>query len=290
MRDQHGVAMVLVLAVTGVLALLILQIGLTSRQHVAQAQRLVDRVEAELRLRSRESALLYSMLTRERNADPREAANGNPYAAAWNFRGAPFQVDGATIRLQDMSGLFPVPLPGSPIGEFAALLVTTGVDRTRAEQAARSLQQELVTPRRRPLQSLEELGPIAGLTAAEIDRIQDLATLYPISAVNPGTAPQEVLAVKYAGSTLEGATALRREGLLDERSLEKLTGEPLDDMKATFLVGPGFRLDITVDFRGVRLRRQSIWAVRPASDANPLELWSYRAVDPVGDESSETPR
>jgi hypothetical protein len=290
MRGQRGVAMVLVLAVTGVLALLMLQIGLTSRQQVAQAQRLVDRVEAELRLHSRESALLYSMLTRERNADPRQAANGNPYAAVWNFRGEPFQVDGATIRVQDMSGLLPIPLPGSPTAEFAALLVTIGVDRLRADQAARSLQQALVTPRRMPLQSLEELAPIVGLSAAEIDRIQGLATPYPTSAVNPGTAPQEVLAVKYAGSALEGATALRRKGMLDERSLERLTGEPLDDMKATFLVGPGFRLDITVDFRGVRLRRQSIWTIRPASETNPLELWSYRAVDPVGEASPEIPR
>jgi len=274
---ERGVALVLVLAITGVLSLLILQIGLTARQQITQAQRLADRAEAELRLHSREAALLYSILTRQRNADGRDAAGDNPYAAAWNFRGEPFDVDGATIRLQDMSGLFPFPLPGSRAEVFAAPLAAIGIERTRAEQVGRRLAQALALPDGRALQSLEELSVLADLSATEIDQLENVVTLYPGSAVNPGTAPEPVLAVKYAGVALEGVITARREGVLDEGRLQSLTGDLLDDTMTTFLVGPGFRLDITVEYEGVRLRRQSIWTVRPANEAVPLELWSYRS-------------
>jgi hypothetical protein len=280
---QRGVALVLVLAVTGVLALLILQVGLTARQQVAQAQQLGNRAEAQLRLHSREAALLYSLLTRERNADPREAAGDNPYTARWNFRGEPFEVDGSTVRIQDMAGLLPMPIPGASTGDFAALLVAIGIDRQRAEQAARALRESFLGSDRVPLQSLEELGVIAGLSSAEIDQLEDVATLYPVTALNPGTASEEVLAVKYTGTALEGVIAVRRQGALDERRLQSLTGDLLDDTMTTFLVGPGFRLDITIDYLGVRLRRQSIWTIRPTNEATPLELWSYRSLDPTAD-------
>jgi type II secretory pathway component PulK len=279
MNEQRGVALVLVLAVTGVLALLILQIGLTSRQQVAQAQALVDRAEATLRLHSRESALLYSMLTRERNADPQLIAGDNPYAAKWNFRGDRFDVDGASIRLQDLGGLFPIPLPESPPREFAALLIGLGVDPARAETTSRSLQEAISTPRRSPLQSITELAVVGELSVEEIERVRDVATLYPVATLNPATAPEAVLAVKYTGLALEGLVAARRESSLDEGRVRAIIGENWDDMMTTFLVGPGFRLDIAVEFRGVRLRRESVWTVRPSNEAAPLDLWSYRNLD-----------
>lgn len=122
MRPTRGVALVLVLAVTGVLALLIVQIGLNQRSHVAQAQRLLDRSEASLKLYSVENAVLYSMLTRERNANPVDIAGDNPFAKSWNFSGAPFEVGGNTIRLQDLGGLFALPLPGNQPKSFGSCL------------------------------------------------------------------------------------------------------------------------------------------------------------------------
>jgi len=284
MKAERGVALVLVLAVTGIVGLLILQIGLTARQQVAQAQRLVDRAEATMRLHSREAAVLYSLLTRERNidrrADPRALAGDNPYAAAWNFRGEPFEIDGAMIRLQDMGGLFSMPTPDSSPRELAALLIALGIERARAEQVSRALQQSLQVPRKFPLQSVKELGAIGGLTPVEIERLESVATVFPVAILNPGTAPLSVLQVKYGGVVLEGVIAARREGLLDEGRLASLIGENIDDMTITFVIGAGIRLDITAEFRGVRLRRESEWLIGPANEANPLQLWSYRSLDP----------
>lgn len=283
MKHQRGVALVLVLAVTGIVGLLILQIGLTARQQVTQAQRLVDRAEATMRLHSRESAVLYSLLTRERNwdrrADLQTLVGDNPYAAVWNFRGEPFEIDGASIRLQDMGGLFSMPTPDSSPREFATLLVALGIEQTRAEQVSRALQQSLQVPPKFPLQSVKELGAIGGLAPEEIERLEQVATVYPVAAVNPGTAPLPVLAVKYTGGVLEGLVAVRREGLLDESRLASLIGENIDETTTNFVKGPGFRLDITIEFRGVRLRRESVWTIRPADPSNPLQLWSYRGLD-----------
>lgn len=276
MRRDAGVALVLVLAVTGVLALLILQIALTSRSQIAQTQVLVDRAEATLRLQSRETALLYSMLTRERNADPRQVAGDNPYAQAWNFRGEPFLVDGADIRLQDVGGLFPMPSPGSGPRDFAALLAALRFDPDRAEKISRSLVEALLQPRPLPLQSMEELAAIAGLTSKEIDLIKRVATLYPVATTNFQTAPDAVLAVKYSGVTLEGLLAARREGALDGGRVRDIIGENLDDMTTTSLVGPGFKIDVSIEFRGVKLRRESVWTIRPTNDLAPLQLWSCR--------------
>ena len=58
-KRQQGVALIMVLMITGILGLLMLQIGLTAREHVARAQKLLDRAEATLRLQSRESAMVY---------------------------------------------------------------------------------------------------------------------------------------------------------------------------------------------------------------------------------------
>lgn len=107
MKRQGGVALVLVLAVTGVLALLALQIALTAKSQVRQAQALSDRAEAELKLHSEEAALIFSLLTNEPNADPRRyntAEPNNPYAKAWNFRGELFEVNGGSFLLQDVGG------------------------------------------------------------------------------------------------------------------------------------------------------------------------------------------
>lgn len=276
MRPTRGVALVLVLAVTGVLALLIVQIGLNQRSHVAQAQRLLDRSEASLKLYSVENAVLYSMLTRERNANPVDIAGDNPFAKSWNFSGAPFEVGGNTIRLQDLGGLFALPLPGESTEELRKLLIALGFNSTRASEICESLERAMSDHMLSPLQSLKELAVIARLSQSEVDKIADVSTIYPVSSFNPQTAPDVVLATRYPGLAVEGLRAARRTTVLDGARVSQITGEPVDELLVNFLVGPGFRIDVTVKVRGVQLRRQSTWTVRPSNEATPLRLWGYR--------------
>ena len=94
MRREQGIALIQVLLVTGIIALLMLQMGLTAREQVARAQALADRAEVQLAAQSRESALLYTLLTEQLVRVP---DSENPYVAAWNFHGEPFTVDGITF-------------------------------------------------------------------------------------------------------------------------------------------------------------------------------------------------
>ena len=283
MKRQGGVALVLVLAVTGVLALLALQIALTAKSQVRQAQALSDRAEAELKLHSEEAALIFSLLTNEPNADPRRyntAEPNNPYAKAWNFRGELFEVNGGSFLLQDVGGLFPMPLPTDPPEPFADLLVALGFDSSRAMSVSRSLSLSAPAEQGIPLQSFKELVLIGSLTRDEIDRLEAVASLSPGANRNPNTAPPAVISATYSEVVLEPLLSARRMFTLDSSSIQEITGRTLDESAMTSLIGPYFRIDVTVERRGSRLRRQSIWAVRPQSISEPLRLFSYRDLNP----------
>ena len=128
MRRERGIALIQVLLVTGIIALLMLQMGLTAREQVARAQALADRAEVQLAAQSRESALLYTLLTEQLVRVP---DSENPYVAAWNFHGEPFTVDGITFSIQDESGRMRVPLLDSR--DFESMLHSLGVEPDRAK-------------------------------------------------------------------------------------------------------------------------------------------------------------
>ena len=134
MRRERGIALIQVLLVTGIIALLMLQMGLTAREQVARAQALVDRAEVQLAAQSRESALLYTLLTEQLVRVP---DSENPYVAAWNFHGEPFTVDGITFSIQDESGRMRVPLLDSR--GFESMLHSLGVESLRAKALGREL-------------------------------------------------------------------------------------------------------------------------------------------------------
>ena len=123
MRRERGIALIQVLLVAGIIGLLMLQIGLTAREQVAHAQALADRSELQLAAQSREAALTYTLLTEPLVRVP---DSKNPYAAAWNFHGEPFTVDGVTFTIQDESGKMQVPWLDSR--DFEALLLDLGVE------------------------------------------------------------------------------------------------------------------------------------------------------------------
>ena len=308
MNRQRGVALVLVLMVTGILGLLMLQVGLTAREQVARAQRLSDRADAELLAQSREAAMAYSLLTqpwveaRESSAD-----SANAYAAAWNFHGEPFELDGITYRVQDVSGLLPIPLPQDSPRAFLALLRQLDVEPQRAERlvaqlrALQGVRPPLDAPGRAqpdpgarprpreaaehagvgfPVQSMAELRYLPDMDPSLLARVESLTTLYPTPGLNPLTAPPEVLAVRFDGSVLEGVLELRRQRRLDGAALYALAGVGADDV-TSLSPGPALRIDLELRHAGITVRRETTWALRPYA-TEPLATWSRRRVPEAG--------
>jgi len=268
---------VLVLLITAVLGLLALQFNLEARDRLSKANFLANRAEAELRLHSREAAMLHTLLTHTwvTTADEKDVPT-HPYVAAWNFRGQPFTVDGATFRIQDVSGLQPLPQPRLSDDSFAKLLVAIGVDNARANEAASRLTGFLGPPGYTPLQAFGDLQPIAGLTRAEVQRLEAVATLYPTRNFNPGTAPNEVISARFGGSILQGVQNLRSQGQLDTDSLRRLMNDTGDF--TSFYPGPAFRLAAKVSFGGANLHRERTLVLRPYG-REPVTLWSHRRLD-----------
>jgi type II secretory pathway component PulK len=295
MRRQRGIAMVLVLLITGILSLLIMQVSLTAREHVARAQLLSDRVDLALAGQSREAAMYFTLLTQPWVENSQAS---NPYAAAWNFHDRPFTVDSVTYRLQDVSGLLPLPLD-SP-RRFVVLLTQIGVEPGRAARlgdelmALQGISLGLPGPGPReasvadaenppaptaadgrfPLQSIWELRSLPDMDAELLARLEPLVTLYPTPGFNPLTAPRELLALRLSPSETDGLLQLRAAGAVSDTALWNLAGITGDE-STTLYPGPAIRVDMLVEHRDVAVRRQSTVILRPYSN-EPFAVWSQQ--------------
>ena len=273
MNRERGAALILVLMVTGVLGLLILQLGLTARDQVERSQRLLDRARAELRWHTHEAELKFALLTQPWVTGSSVATAGG-ISTRWRFDNQIFEVGGDVIRLQDVSGLMALPQGGGSMDEFEALLVAVGVTPDRARNAAVALQTRLSAPGSLPIQSVLEFRYL-GLTDMEIEKVRAASTSYPSQSFNPSTAPKEVMIARYRSSSEQSALiALREQGKLDASGFAAALNTPVDDI-TSFFVGPVFRWQIFVTEGVGGVSRERTWVVRPY-DSQPLQLWESR--------------
>jgi general secretion pathway protein K len=281
---QRGVALVQVLLITGIIGLLMLQLALTAREQVARALLVADRVEADMRSRSREAAVLHTLLT---FPWVRNRESPNPYVAAWNFSGSPVAVDEATITLQDEAGLLPV--PSANARRFVALLQVLGVEPTRAvriaaqlltRQGARTALAALgsapaaadrSTMGRYPLQTLDELRQLPDMDDDLYRQLEPLLTLYPTRNFNPLTAPPLVLAARLPPAQVAAVLELRGQLRLDDAGFLAIAGEDADEF-TSLTPGPGVAIDIELDFGTAHARRHLVAGVEPYA-IEPLAIW-----------------
>ena len=284
MSRERGIALIQVLLIAGIIGLLMMQLGLTAREQVARAKRLDDRATLELAALSRESALIYTLLTEPWVGNPDSA---NPYAAAWNFSGQPFTVDDITFTLQDESGRLRVPLYGS--AEFAHVVAGLGVDRDRARRLGAQLMDlqgvsaglaplggdagsdSPGTGRGYPLQDLAELKLLPDMSEDLYRRLRPLLTLYPTPGFNPMTAPPELLRAHLSDSQLQGLEDARGTGEVDMLALMKITGVQPDEM-TVFSPGPALEVSFRIERGNSRVERGSTIIVRPYQSV-PVAVW-----------------
>jgi len=284
MRRERGIALIQVLLIAGIIGMLMLQLGLTAREQVAMAKRLDDRATLQLKATSRESAILYSLLTEPMVRKP---DSGNPYAAAWNFAGEPFQVDGVTLSIQDESGKWRVPLYGAR--EFAEVTMGLGVDPNRARRLGAQLMQiQGVSSRLStvgedlgmeppelgkgyPIQDLGELRLLPDMDEDLFRHLRPLLTIYPTPGFNPLTAPPELLRAQLGDSRLQALRDARRSGTIDQISVMKLTGIEADEM-TVFAPGPALLVRFSMEDGSSRIERETIFIVRPYQ-SEPLAVW-----------------
>lgn len=272
---QRGVVVLVVLSILALIGILLLQVSLNARDELARAQVLVDRAEGTLRIRAAEADLAMALMTLPWQVGD-ETRSGNPFARVWRFDGQVFAVDGVSLRLQDVNGLFVIPQPGYTAGlaVMPRLLVNLGVNPMRAESTVNRLAKQLEAPVSWPLQDLGELVSSEGLDRREVERLRTVVTAFPRGRFNPATASPSVLAALFSGPVGEALVSLRREGQLNEASANKVLVN-VDPELTVFAAGPAVRVTLSVQRGEVSIVRESEWEVAPY-EALPIKRGPVR--------------
>jgi hypothetical protein len=281
-RSAQGVALVLVLMVTAVLAITVLGMSLGAKDRVRQSADLLTRTEALLISHSHETAIAYSLMTEPWVVSDSQGllvrADG-PYGEKWNFRGAPFTVQDVTIRIQDESGLFAFPRPGQSVDEFRSLLAVLGYSEPQVRSMLNQLLEQIQSSSSEgrdviPVQDVSELFDWQPIDQRQIEQLAALTTLAPVKSFNPATAPKEVLMVRYGGAVGSALYDLARQGQLDNASFLATVGEPPEDGTMMY-PGPAFRVWVGVGRQGTIAGREMAWLLQPY-DNEPFREWSSR--------------
>lgn len=281
-NQQQGVALIQVLFVTAIILLLVMQLSLTAREQVRRAQALQARSEAELFLQSRESALLYTLLTEPLFPDRKSV---NPYVANWNFFGQPFVVDDLVIRLQDQSGLMRMPVnSATELEELIEILgygprearhIRTQVDNwlgfsSRGSSPGSSASPEAGTGG--AIQYFGELRLLDGIDETLYRQLAELMTLFPTPGFNPLTAPAPLLRLRMSRDAADAVLRARARGELDQDRLWDIARVGADETTLAY-PGPGIAIELAGDYQGVALNRRLMIRVDPY-DPEPLSVWS----------------
>jgi len=272
--SSRGVALVLVLMVVATLSVLMLQINLTSRSHVRQAQGVSDRIDAELALQSREAVLAFSLLT---NAwETPKVRMSSVIAHQWNFSGQPFSVDDTTYEIQDLAGLRLLPQEESALPSFVPMLQhLLGLSAEASNAAVERLSVEMRDPDWVLLQSFSDLTTLGVLTDEQVNRLRRFTTLYPNVVFNPLTAPAEVLGLQFNGTTLEALLTARGRSELDSFTFAEIAG--VDDEFNSFAPSPALNVKARLERGEAVASQEGIWVFNPY-DREPLRYWSRQRV------------
>lgn len=257
---QQGVALIQVLLISTIIMVLALQISHQAKNQVRLAQGYQDKTQAELLLYSAEKRVLFEMLTRIEKNQPQGEYQQNDLSDVtiadtetplqWNFYGEPFNLDGITIKLQDINGL--VSLSTTPRSVQADYLIANGYPEDQREKLEKTVynwqhpvenwefggvtQSEFETlnivPRLSPLQLESEYRDIINATLSGNlngnltlqESLNCCMTLYSTSFINLLNAPVKVLRAYIESDYLPSIIERRNRGELDQFEFRRLAG------------------------------------------------------------------
>ncbi|WP_161796346.1 type II secretion system protein GspK [Arsukibacterium ikkense] len=272
---KRGVALVQVLFITTILSLMALHFTLTSRQQVAIATTLQDKVSAELQLLNWKNELLFTLLSQPATgsvgADNTVATQISQH---WNFHGMAFSpADNVQIRLQDIEGLLSISIAGkdAELQQLFSYLQLPEADAVRiiSELAA---QQDLPSVIHRPLraiagrqmflQSISELQQLPGISAEQYRTVAALTTNLQVSRFNPLNAPDALLRALLLPDIANEVIRLRNTNALTAASYSALVRIG-DYENYSFVRGERLLIELEVTHGSAVAKRRFICYIRP---------------------------
>lgn len=276
-QANRGVALVQVLFITTILSLMALHFTLTSRQQVAIASILQDKVIAELQLLNWKNELLFTLLTQPATGSVgAEQATINRISERWNFYGEAFSpADNVQLRIQDIQGLLSLSTAGRQ-AELQQLLSylqlpEADVQRIMAELA---LQQGLPSSVYRVestsagrdmfLQSLSELQHLPGINDERYHSLAALTTNLQVARFNPLHAPANLLRALLLPDIANEVIRLRDAGELSVGRYAELTLIENFEMYS-FVRGGRLLIELEVTHGSAVAKRRFICYIRPGN-------------------------
>jgi type II secretory pathway component PulK len=233
--NQSGVALVIVLLMSLIIAVVALYFSVAAREELHRAQALVDHQQAQQEADSLAARILFAWLT-EGDAQAVAQASGAS-GAGWNYRGQPIQYDeGSTVRLWDLAGQFSL----IPFNEdWLTAFLDQRFPRRVAEQAVGRLGERLETrseffqtadpdpfaeaDESLPPQGVIELKSVAGLSEEVYAALEPQLSYYGPGYLNPQVASEAVLAAALGEQRAEAIAADRSHAEQYLRGLEQST-------------------------------------------------------------------
>ncbi|NRD74688.1 general secretion pathway protein GspK [Shewanella sp. VB17] len=271
---QQGVALVQVLLLTAILSMMALQFTLSSRQQVTMAIDLQNKMQAEIKLRTLESRLLFTLLTLSKNNADHTSQQENEIGRQWNFYGEPFSVfKGATASIQDINGLLSV-YGGGQSKALEGLLTFLGTDPLEAKSIISNLNywqgysRDQFTTMNKPqvrgnyLLSVTELRIIEGIDDELYQQLFPVVTTLQNHLFNPLTAPLPLLQAQLSADIYTEIANLRREGKLTRQRFSELT-EIEEGDSITFVPGRRLQIELVVIVGASIAKRRFISYLRP---------------------------
>lgn len=282
-RKNAGIALFQVLLISTILAILAIQFTQTARNQVAIANTISDRVKAQLTLKTTESELLFTLLTK--NKAP---ANDNNITKLWNFYGQPFIVsDQIAIEIQDQNGLLGVYNLGN--GRLLEKLITNLAPNLNASMIANSLidWQDIDSlkringaeqgdynnqsfPTNLPLQNYHELLHVQGMNQDIWQRLANLLTIRPLAYFNPYNAPKDILLLTLEQTKVEKIIQLRENNQLTKQAFSGITLMEEDDF-VIFSTGNLLKVQIHITLNDVVLSKSLELYLQPYNKAPLIE-------------------
>ncbi|WP_026957837.1 hypothetical protein [Aliagarivorans taiwanensis] len=269
-RREGGIALLQVLLMVAVISVLALQMSYSSKDKVAVAQALQDKVLAEVDLRTLESELLYELATKR-------WVNGEEgeIATEWNFYGKPFITpSGHRVSIQDNDGLVSVFNGGSRATVEPLLTQMLGA-RHRAVSVRNQLieLQGFVSGSSSEMsgqffQSRSELTNALSEAGLEEDDVL-LFTRIPNRAFLPLQAPDRLLRLWLPERQAEAIIELRSKGRMDAASFRQITGIHSSD-EVRFYPSGRFMIELVVNKGTSRALKRMFINMSPLSNTQPI--------------------
>jgi len=288
MKLNRGVALVQVLIISVILIMLGVFIGQTLKSQINVVRDIQKVHQLRLKLETAEALVFNALLS---NFNYKNKDSSNDVAKIWNFYFEPFDVEGITIQIQDVSGLYSLNtfdsnhlkklfqelgVAENRINIFIDSLLdwTDKDDSLRAYGAEKEYYQGLskVGPRNGYLQSVNELQHVRESDILTVEQWNKYFTVEPTPFFNPMNSPEAIIkAIAYDKNSANRIIKQRREGILSRQQFEDLSGVEQEGF-ISFANGFKFKVALTAGENGIILQKSFIIELKRRDINNPVTI------------------